>query len=280
VELAAGGDLQLLEHLREVVLDGSGTDEQAGADLGVGEPLSRQPGDAGLLGRELPGNLRCSVAHCLSGGQQLPTSPFGEARHSHGAEHLVRGPELLAGIRAGVLAAQPLAVQQAGTGVVGPDARAAQELDSRTVVRVGFLPVSRQGMRTRFEAQRPVRAGRSGDVGDLTISSEASLPRFEASAAWARTRSARARSTSAARLYWEGGQAAARAAGQPRPEMQLPAGVTVFASEIFRAPRSWTEKAYHNLIYFHQAGEGGHLAAWEQPQLFSEELRAAFRTLR
>src|ERR1700745_942133 len=85
---------------------------------------------------------------------------------------------------------------------------------------------------------------------------------------------------SAARSYWEGGQAAARAAGQPRPEMKLPAGVTAVPGEIFQAPRSWAEKVYPNLIYFHKADKGGHFAAWEEPQVFSEELRAAFRTLR
>ena len=84
----------------------------------------------------------------------------------------------------------------------------------------------------------------------------------------------------AARLYWEGGQAAAHAAGPPRPEMKLPAGVTVFPGEIFRAPRSWAEQLYPHLIYFHEADRGGHFAAWEEPQLFSEELRAGFRPLR
>jgi pimeloyl-ACP methyl ester carboxylesterase len=84
---------------------------------------------------------------------------------------------------------------------------------------------------------------------------------------------------SAARLYWEGGQAAA-AAGQPRPEMKLPAGVTAFPGEIFRAPRSWAEKVYPHVIYFHEAARGGHFAAWEEPQLFSEEVRAGFRPLR
>ena len=85
---------------------------------------------------------------------------------------------------------------------------------------------------------------------------------------------------SAARLYWEGGQAAAHAAGQPRPEMTLPAGLTVFPGEIFRAPRSWFEKLYPRPVYFHEAARGGHFAAWEEPQLFSEELRAGFRSMR
>ena len=86
--------------------------------------------------------------------------------------------------------------------------------------------------------------------------------------------------TSAARLYWEGGQAAAAAAGRPRPEMKLPVGFTMFPGEIFRAPRSWAETLYPHLIYFHEADRGGHFAAWEEPQLFSEELRTSFRPLR
>jgi pimeloyl-ACP methyl ester carboxylesterase len=85
---------------------------------------------------------------------------------------------------------------------------------------------------------------------------------------------------SAARLYWDGGQAAAHAAGQPRPEMKLPVGFTTFPGEIFRAPRSWVEKLYPHVIYFNEVERGGHFAAWEEPQLFSEELRAGFRTLR
>jgi pimeloyl-ACP methyl ester carboxylesterase len=85
---------------------------------------------------------------------------------------------------------------------------------------------------------------------------------------------------SAARLYWEGGQAAAAANGQPRREMKLPAGVTAFPGEIFLAPRSWAEKVYPNVIYFHEADRGGHFAAWEEPQLFTEEVRAGFRPLR
>ncbi len=85
---------------------------------------------------------------------------------------------------------------------------------------------------------------------------------------------------SAARSYWEGGQAAAHAVGQAPSEVTLPVGFTTFPGEIFRAPRSWVEKLYPNVIYFNEADRGGHFAAWEQPQLFSEELRAAFRTLR
>jgi pimeloyl-ACP methyl ester carboxylesterase len=85
---------------------------------------------------------------------------------------------------------------------------------------------------------------------------------------------------SAARSYWEGGRAAALAAGQAPAEVTLPVSFTTFPDEIFRAPRSWVEKLYPNVIYFNEAGRGGHFAAWEEPQLFSEEIRAAFRPLR
>jgi pimeloyl-ACP methyl ester carboxylesterase len=85
---------------------------------------------------------------------------------------------------------------------------------------------------------------------------------------------------SAARLYWEGGQAAARAAGQAPPPVSLPVGFTTFPGEIFAAPRSWVEQTYRTLVYFNKADRGGHFAAWEEPPLFSEELRAAFKTTR
>jgi pimeloyl-ACP methyl ester carboxylesterase len=87
---------------------------------------------------------------------------------------------------------------------------------------------------------------------------------------------------SAARWYWELGraQAAARAAGQAPPEVSLPVGFTTFPGEIFRAPRSWVESSYPNLIHFNEVDKGGHFAAWEEPELFAAELRAAFSSLR
>jgi len=88
--------------------------------------------------------------------------------------------------------------------------------------------------------------------------------------------------TSSARLYWENAQSivAAIASGQKPPELSLPVAFTVFPDEIFQAPRSWAEKVYPNLIYFNEAEKGGHFAAWEEPELFVDELRAAFRPLR
>jgi pimeloyl-ACP methyl ester carboxylesterase len=87
---------------------------------------------------------------------------------------------------------------------------------------------------------------------------------------------------SAARSYWENGQAAAHAAasGQAPPPVSLPVGFTTFPGEIWQSPRSWVEAGYPNVTYFHKAERGGHFAAWEEPQLFSEEIRAAFRSLR
>jgi pimeloyl-ACP methyl ester carboxylesterase len=85
---------------------------------------------------------------------------------------------------------------------------------------------------------------------------------------------------SAARSYWESAQAQAAAAGTTPPPVSIPVGFTQFPGEIFRAPRSWVEQAYPNVIYFNKAKRGGHFAAWEEPQLFSEEMRAAFASLR
>jgi pimeloyl-ACP methyl ester carboxylesterase len=87
--------------------------------------------------------------------------------------------------------------------------------------------------------------------------------------------------TSAARLYWEtSGQSVILAAAQMTGEISLPVAITVFPEEVYRAPETWARRAYRNLIYFNEVDKGGHFAAWEQPELFSAELRAAFRSLR
>jgi pimeloyl-ACP methyl ester carboxylesterase len=87
---------------------------------------------------------------------------------------------------------------------------------------------------------------------------------------------------SAARVYWELGQAQAlaAAAGQALPQVSVPVGFTTFPGEIFGAPRTWVEQSYPTLSYYNKAKRAGHFAAWEEPQLFAEEVRAAFRTLR
>lgn len=85
---------------------------------------------------------------------------------------------------------------------------------------------------------------------------------------------------SSARFYWENNNNNFSAEAQRTATIKVPVAVTVFPGEIYRAPESWTRQAYPSLYYFHQASRGGHFAAWEQPQLFAEELRAAFRPLR
>jgi pimeloyl-ACP methyl ester carboxylesterase len=87
---------------------------------------------------------------------------------------------------------------------------------------------------------------------------------------------------SAARSYWEDARAlaAALASGQPPPPVSVPVGFTTFPGEIWATPRSWADAVYPGLAYFNEAGKGGHFAAWEEPQLFSEELRATFAPLR
>jgi pimeloyl-ACP methyl ester carboxylesterase len=86
---------------------------------------------------------------------------------------------------------------------------------------------------------------------------------------------------SAARSYWEAYGPDAPAAGrEPLPPPSIPVGFTTFPGEIWRTPRSWAEKAYPNLTYFNEVDRGGHFAAWEEPELFSEELRAAFASVR
>jgi pimeloyl-ACP methyl ester carboxylesterase len=79
---------------------------------------------------------------------------------------------------------------------------------------------------------------------------------------------------SAARVYWETRQA-------PNPiDVTIPAAATIFPGELYQAPRRWVESGYHNLVYYNRVDQGGHYAAWEQPELFSQELRAAFRSVR
>ncbi|KAB1926302.1 epoxide hydrolase [Micromonospora noduli] len=87
---------------------------------------------------------------------------------------------------------------------------------------------------------------------------------------------------SSARWYWEQGrfQAAAQAAGQAPPPVTVPVGFTTFPGELWPAPRSWAEAVYPGIAYFNEADRGGHFAAWEEPELFSAEVRAAFRPLR
>jgi len=85
---------------------------------------------------------------------------------------------------------------------------------------------------------------------------------------------------SSAQLYWENNNNNFNAADQKTADIKIPVAVTVFPGEIYQAPRTWTERAYPTLSYFHEVNQGGHFASWEEPELYAEELRAAFRPLR
>ncbi len=88
-------------------------------------------------------------------------------------------------------------------------------------------------------------------------------------------------STSAGRLYWENkGRGPTSSAVWKTTELSLPVAVTNFLEDAYQPPESWVRRAYKNLIYFHEVPKGGHFAAWEQPELFAAELRAAFKSLR
>jgi pimeloyl-ACP methyl ester carboxylesterase len=85
---------------------------------------------------------------------------------------------------------------------------------------------------------------------------------------------------STSRLYWETGRSAKASLKDPPPHVKLPVGYTVFPDELFQAPRHWVKHAYHNLVYYNEAPKGGHFAAWEEPEVFTTEMREAFRSLR
>jgi hypothetical protein len=80
---------------------------------------------------------------------------------------------------------------------------------------------------------------------------------------------------SSSQLYWEN-----NANNFNAVDIALPAAITVFPGEIYQAPRSWAERSYHNLVYYNKVTKGGHFAAWEEPMLFADEIRAAFHSLR
>src|SRR5690606_19608870 len=115
-DLPAGTDFQLVENAAQVGLDRARTQEQLGTDLAVGRPRGNQAGDMQFLGGECVGGLDGAFARFLTGGAQLVGGTFGVGLRSHVREHAMRGPELLAGILATALAAQPFAVDEMGAG--------------------------------------------------------------------------------------------------------------------------------------------------------------------
>ena len=87
-------------------------------------------------------------------------------------------------------------------------------------------------------------------------------------------------SASSSRFYWENNNNNFSAKAQHTTDIKVPVAISVFPHEIYQAPESWSKAAYPSLYYYHKASKGGHFAAWEQPQIFTEEIRAAFKALR
>lgn len=85
---------------------------------------------------------------------------------------------------------------------------------------------------------------------------------------------------SSSRFYWENNNNNFSSDAQKTKDIKVPVAITVFPKEIYKAPESWSKQAYPSLVYYNQVEKGGHFAAWEQPQLFAEELRAAFKSMR
>jgi hypothetical protein len=139
-------------------------DEQPGADLRVRQPIARQPGDLHLLRGELIARLDSALARRLAGGLQLVPGPLGEGLHAHQAVQLMSDAQLLAGVQAPTLAAQPFTVERMGAGERHTNAGAAEPLDRLEVEVFGRLAVAQQCSRTRLDPQRPVRAGGAADL--------------------------------------------------------------------------------------------------------------------
>src|SRR5271165_4038585 len=161
-ELGAGGHAGLPVHLAQVVVDGGGAQEQLPGDVPVALALADQPGDLRLLRRELGFGLGGPLAGAFAGGQQLDPGPFGERPGAHRGEHLVRGAELLAGVAAAALAAQPLAVHQVGAGQLGYRPALPQVPDGLGVqgLGVGVAGQQRPGPGEQPERQRGAGRGR------------------------------------------------------------------------------------------------------------------------
>src|ERR1700685_1209193 len=132
-ELIAGADAELGEDLAQVVGDGGGADEQLGGDLRVGGAVAGQAGDERFLRGQDIGRLGSLLPGLPAGRPQLDAGPFGTRRGADRVEDLLRAAELIAGVAPAPLAAQPLAVDQAGAGEINPQAGTAEAVDRLAV---------------------------------------------------------------------------------------------------------------------------------------------------
>src|SRR5262249_29716368 len=139
VKLSSGVDAELREHFAQVPLDCAPADEQLSSYLRVGVPVPGEPGDLRLLGSELVGRIDYELERGIAGGEQFTPGPLRESLDAHRGQHVVGGPQLVAGVRAAALAAQPLAVEQVCAGQFRADSGAAEPLDRLAVLQLSRL---------------------------------------------------------------------------------------------------------------------------------------------
>src|SRR4051794_28315304 len=154
-QLLARADVELGEHLLQVVLDRARADEELGADLRVRLPVARHARDLCLLGREEVSRLDRHLAHGFARGCQLAPGALRERFGADSAEVVVGGAELLARVDAAVLARQPFAVEGPGAGEVDHPPAALEPLDRLAVERLGACFVAQQRARAGLDAERP-----------------------------------------------------------------------------------------------------------------------------
>jgi len=166
-ELAAGADAERGEHFPQVVGHGGRADEQLRGDLGVGGTPAGQPGDVSFPCGQDISRLRGAFGSALARGAQLDPGPLGERPGAGGDEDLVRGAELIAGLTATALAAQPLAIEQVGAGQLDAQARASEAVDRLAVKILRGLTAGQQCARARLGPQRPVGTCGAGGLSQL-----------------------------------------------------------------------------------------------------------------
>src|SRR5580658_2269640 len=165
-ELAAGADAELGEDFPQVVGDGGGADKQLRGDLRVGGAVAGQAGDQRFLRGQRIWRLGRLLPGVPAGRPQLDARPLGERRGADRVEDLIRAAELIAGVAPAPLAAQPLAVQEAGASQIHPQASAAEAVDRLAVVALGGVPVADQRPRAGLGTQRPVGPAGAGQAGE------------------------------------------------------------------------------------------------------------------
>ena len=191
-QLMAGADPELGEHLAQVPLHGARTEEESRTDLRVRQSIASEPRDLPLLRRQLIARLGGPRAHPLACGQQLTLGAFGERLHPDGHEQLVCSAELLAGILAPALAAQPLPVEEMRARELGPESRAPDAVDGFAVQALGGLALAEQCARPGVDAEPPIGVAGLRVLGESREGASCELAR---SRSWWRPRSARSAPT-------------------------------------------------------------------------------------